>query len=818
MDHAPPVARLALAFSVGAAWELVGAPWQLAPLAALVLLAWPTGASLRLRARVPWVAVALAGIAAARSDAPERGCLSEHGAEVERVGRFVGAPSGGSGVFRVEGCPDFTAVVADSTLPAGRAVRLVGSWREGRSRPWFSAAEATLLLEHPGDQAWSWKVVRWRERLLRRLRALYGEQASLVAALTLARAEGMDPELRESFSRVGIAHLLAISGFHVGVVAGSVLTFLRVAGIGPRPSELTAVGASWAYVVLIGLPDPAVRAAIMLSLVALARARGRPVARWGPFAAAWLLLVAAGPTKMASIGFQLSFAGVAGLLAWAGPLASRMRRLGPVRVNHALATGLAAGVAATLATVPVVAWHFERVSLVGIPMTLLATPLVSLALVGALASLAADFLSRDAAAFLAGGVALLLGGLERLTGLVAAWPWASAWTTRTSVVAGCAGLAIAVRAARRPRIGARARRLLVAVYVAAAILAWPLVLTWQGRGTAELVAIDVGQGDAIAVRSPRGRWLLVDAGPPPRGPDPLAHPVVRALRARGVRRLEALVLTHAHLDHIGGAAAVLEAFDVATVYDPAYPAASRDYLEVLSVAARRSISWRAARAGARIELDGIVVEFLHPERAMEPVSDLNESSVVLRVSYGAWDALLTGDQYRATERRLAERLGDIEVLKVGHHGSDTSTDSLLLERVRPELALISVGRSNRYGHPDADVLARLARAGVRVLRTDRDGTLSVLARPDGSQTAGATRLGLGRGRRRRPAPSGAGARRPAVDALHERVRCLGPCSRATSSRSPASSWTSSASIRRRRAPSPTCCTTSRSRPSSSVAR
>jgi competence protein ComEC len=282
-------------------------------------------------------------------------------------------------------------------------------------------------------------------------------------------------------------------------------------------------------------------------------------------------------------------------------------------------------------------------------------------------------------------------------------------------------------------VGSRARRLLIAAYVACGVLAWPLLLAWHGGRTAELLVIDVGQGDAIAVRSPAGRWVLVDAGPPARDAvaDAGAHPVVRALRARGVRRLEALVLTHPDLDHIGGAAAILSALDVRAVYDPARPAPKDDFVAVLDAAAERGVPWMAARAGGRIDLDGVVLEILHPADSLPRDVETNATSVVLRLSFGAFDALLTGDAYTDVERALADGLGPIEVLKVGHHGSDTSTDSLLLARIRPEVALISVGRSNRYGHPSQRVVSRLERSGAQVRRTDLEGTIAVVAGPDG---------------------------------------------------------------------------------------
>ena len=749
MGHAPPVVRLALAFAAGVTWGLVGAPLVLAPLVVLVLLLAPDGASRRPRLRGVWVACGVCGLAAGRLASTGVACADATEVGTGRVvleGRFLASPLGGSAPFQSRsGCRDVTVVVpsapgsearapgpdARASVPAGVPVRLEGHWRQGRLRPWFQAAEATVIEDARSDSDWLWWPVRWRDHLVERLRRLYGERAPLVAALTLARREGLDRDLQESFARSGIAHLLAISGFHVGVIAGAVLTGLALCGVGARRRELGAAGAAWAYVALIGFPDAACRAALMLALVALSRARGRPPARWAPVGAALLVLVAAAPEKLASAGFQLSFAGVAGLVAWAGPLARAIRRLGRRRCPESLATALAAGLAATLATLPIVAWHFERVSLVGIPATLAATPLVSLALMGSLASLIIDFAWPALASFLAGGVSLLLAGLEVVAEASAAPVWASAWTTRSSVVAGTCGLFIASRLALQPRIGARARRLLVGAYVACGVLAWPLLLAWQGRGSVELLVIDVGQGDAIALRSPRGRWLLVDAGPAGRDGDPEAHPAVRALRARGVGRLEALVLTHPDLDHIGGAAAVLAALDVRAVYDPALPAPKEDFVDVLAAATARGVPWRAARAGGRIELDGLRLEVLHPPDSLGADTESNATSVVLRLQYGEFDALLTGDAYTDVERALVPQLPQLEVLKVGHHGSDTSTDSLLLARTRPQVALISVGRTNRYGHPSPRVVARLERSGAEVRRTDLEGTLSIVAREDG---------------------------------------------------------------------------------------
>lgn len=197
-------------------------------------------------------------------------------------------------------------------------------------------------------------------------------------------------------------------------------------------------------------------------------------------------------------------------------------------------------------------------------------------------------------------------------------------------------------------------------------------------------------------------------------------------------RLETLYLTHPDLDHIGGAEAVLASFDVGRVVDPALPAPKMAYADVLAAAARLGVPWSAARVGQRFEIDEVEFRVLHPAEPLVDPSEGNASSVVLLVSWRGFQALLTGDAYVDVERDLIDEVGDIDLLKVGHHGSDTSTDSIFLAAARPEIALISVGRRNRYGHPSPAVVGRLVRAGATVYRTDQDGAVRVLVRPDGA--------------------------------------------------------------------------------------
>lgn len=722
------MARLSLAFTAGAALALLP-PGRSFPSALFVL---PLILAPIRPFRRPWILTllalaAVAGFIDGRAAADrDRGCSATAVGPVRLTGYLVAAPLRGRGTLRSTSgpCHGPVRVTVPDSLRPGRPLALEGSWR---TDPYGRVLDAERVVRVEGDGGGPGPLLtRWRGHLVERLHALYGSRAPVVAALTLARKEGLDPALRDAFARSGTAHLLAISGFHVGVIALLLTTLLRGTGMRRRRVAVAAAAGTWAYVGLLGFPDAATRAAVILTCVAASRAAGRPPARWGALGTALLLLVGTEPRRILSPGFQLSFAGAVGLVAWGRGATGWARAT--LRLPDAAASAVGAGIAATLATTPVVAWHFERIALVGIPATLVATPLIVLALPGALASLVADAVAPGAGGFVAGGVDVFMAALTAATRAAAAPEWASVWVPRTWVpvaaVAGWAGAWLLDPGGG----GARLRRRVGAATAVAGILGWPVLVGFQGHGRVELVALDVGQGDAIALRTPRGRWILVDAGPPSTG-DPAGHPVVRALRRHGVTRVEALVLTHPDLDHIGGAAAVLASLAVGRVVDPGLAAGKDAYVGILETAMARGIPWRAATSGDELGLDGVSVRVLSPPGDGGDAGDTesNGASVVLAVRYGEFDALLTGDAPVAVERRILEEVSPtLEVLKVGHHGSTTSTDPALLQRAHPRLAVLSVGRGNRYGHPAAEVVRRLVAVGAEIRRTDREGSVRVL--------------------------------------------------------------------------------------------
>lgn len=656
--------------------------------------------------------------------------------------RLAGAAIGRS---RLECAGTVSARWSGTPPAAGDAVLGTGRWwrpsGDGGLRP-VGVLMLDTLTTAPGPDRGGTVVgsgfVRARGAAARRLERLYGARAPLASSMLLAQRDGLDRDVRDRFARAGLAHLLAISGLHVGLVAGLLLVVGRVLRLRSGATSLVAAAGTVSYVLFLGAPAAASRAALQVVLLLLAGAVQRPARSEAVVATAALVLLALDPGALTEPGFQLSFAGVAGLLALRRPLLGRMSRVAAwkpwgVAAGKWLADGLATGLAATLATAPIVAWHFGRVAPVGAVANLAAIPLVG-ALVPTLAlSLVAAAVWAPAGTFLAGAGAVLLAALEEVARVAAALPGASVpvlpMAAATWTVAAFAAYVGTRRLGRvRPAVRGVAGAGLLGVVVVLAPVRF-------ADDRVELHVIDVGQGDAIALRSPAGRWLLVDAGVAGAGYDAGERRVVPYLGTRGVTRLEGLVLTHPDADHIGGAGAVISAFRPRWVGDPGVRAGKAGYLDLLEMAAAGGAPWIALRHGAEIDLDGVTVEFLHPWSAGTLVEDANDASVVLRIVYGEFSALLTGDAPAFVEEALARRIGaglEADVLKAGHHGSSTSTTPALLRATGARVALISAGRGNRYGHPHRVVVDRLEQAGIRVLRTDRDGSIVIRAGVDGA--------------------------------------------------------------------------------------
>ena len=573
---------------------------------------------------------------------------------------------------------------------------------------------------------------------LERLRAgatagLDPRQAALMEAMTLGVRQDLG-DLRSTFAKAGLAHVLALSGLHVGVLVAALGR--ATAGLGRRRYPLLA-GATIAYVWLVGASPSVLRAGVMVlaGLAGLAAGYGRLQA-WPALALAALVSLLLAPAQLLDASFQLSYLAVGGMLLLAPPL---LRRLAP-RCGRAAADGagplgrtarfllpaLAAGTAAQLPSLSLVAGSFGRVPLAAPLVNLIAVPLagvlVPLGFTAALLGLAAP----GAAALLnhlTGPLASLLLALAALGARLPHVDWGQVAPLGHACFAlTLAGLALWLHGRLRAW-----RALLVALCAGGVCFA-----AGPAQRAPEVVFLDVGQGDATLIRLPGRVEVLVDGGGTPFSDrDVGARVVLPALRALGVRALDVVVATHADLDHVEGLATVLERMPVGTlVMGPPWPTAAID-ARLRAIAASRGVSlhrarrgevWRFGRGRTAAEVD-----VLHPPAGSLPTS--NENSIALLLRYGgAPQVLMLGDAPAAVERGLA--VPHVPVLKVAHHGSRFSTSEALLRAAHPALAVISVG-ANHYGHPDSGVLERLSEHGASVLTTRASGAIRLPLSPDG---------------------------------------------------------------------------------------
>jgi len=556
-----------------------------------------------------------------------------------------------------------------------------------------------------------------RDRLSQRTAALFGARAPLVDALVFAPNVDLDPAVRERYARSGLAHILSISGLHVGFLAAWLALLLAKLRLPPRARMATAGVVLVAYLWLIGFPAPALRAVAMLVLSDVARVRQRIVAPRGTLAVAALLVLLADPWALRAVGAWLSIAAM-GAVIWA----DRAFRGRPLWLRL-----VAPSIAATLLTAPISALAFGTVAPIGVLANLIAVPLSGVVVPGLVLALALSWVTSGLATLVAAGSGLGLALLDLVARGAAAVPGGhvtmmAGWQAAV-VWAGVAALAWWLwHSPRRPwliaaRVAFASTVLVVASLKDAFALDDCVCLTVH--------FLDVGQGDAAALRTPHGRWIVIDGGPRIPGDDAGRRVVVPFLRRQGVDRLAVVVATHGDADHLGGLPAVVDAFDPEVVLEPGEPLGRPLYLEFLATVESSGARWHAARAGDRIELDGVVLQVLSPDSVwLRLPIDVNEHGVVLLVTYGDERLLFQADAGLPVEAYLAGRVGRVELLKVGHHGSRSATSDAWLDELAPREAVISVGRRNRYGHPTAEVLGRLAQHGITVLRTDERGTIT----------------------------------------------------------------------------------------------
>ncbi|MEO7260955.1 MAG: ComEC/Rec2 family competence protein [Jatrophihabitantaceae bacterium] len=542
----------------------------------------------------------------------------------------------------------------------------------------------------------------------------------LLPGLVEGDTSELDPVLEERFRVAGLTHLTAVSGTNLSLVVGAVALLLRRVRASPLVIALVSMVVLVGFVVL-ARPSPSVlRAAVMAGIALIALATGRQRAALPVLAATTFGLLLWQPGLAVDFGFALSVIATAALLLVAPGWAQVLRRR---RVPVGLAEALAVAAAAHLVTVPIIAGISGRISLVAIPANVLAEPVVAAAtILGLLAALSSVLWLPLAVllAQLAGWPCRWLVWVAEYFGSLpgASLPWPAG--VRGGLLLAALSAAV-VLLCRRPA----ARTLLGVAAVLGVLIQIPgraVLVGWPPPGWI-MVACDVGQGDALVLNAGHGSAVVIDAGP-----DPV--PVDRCLRELGVSRIQVLVLSHDHLDHVGGLSGVLHGRQVDRVLSSPLTKPVSGYRLVLSVLASHRLRLEQVHAGQSIDAGQSHLDVLGPSHVfLGSRSDPNNSSVVLRATVAGVRILLPGDAEVEAQDDLLSAGADLraDIVKVAHHGSAYS-DPAFLQAAHARLALISVGAGNDYGHPSPLLLAELARLGVPVARTDQQGDIAVVSR------------------------------------------------------------------------------------------
>ncbi len=589
-------------------------------------------------------------------------------------------------------------------------------------------------------------------------RVLPEPEGGLAAAILIGLRDRVDRDVAAAFTTAGVSHIVAISGWNIAIVAATVAALLR-GHLSRRSRAIVTIAAIVAYTLFAGGSPSVVRAAVMagVALAAVESGRGSRVMVGLAWAASIMLV--AEPATVADVGFQLSAAATAGLVAWATPLTSWLTARAPW-IPGSIRESLGISLAAQATTLPIVLLTFGRLAIIAPAANLVAVPLVPPVMATGAVAFGAGWLATVGLPTSLGGLlampaALLLSALVTVVSIAAAVPAANEtlpFPANVAAAASAAGLLVqihrvlstrgrskarqrAVQTKPSPPAGPRIRpryRWAIAGAALLAVLAGSVVAA-RPDGSMHVVVLDVGQGDSILIEGDRGGRILIDGGP---DPNVLIADLDRYIPTWD-RRLNAIVLTHPHDDHVAGLVAVVERYQVGRAFESGWPAETSAYRAWKAALSARGIETDRLGTGEVLQLDDATLTVLWPDDGRERPSYLdpnatanretNDASVVLLGEFEGRRFLLTGDAEDDVDPILIGRgLPAIDMLKVPHHGSATASSDVLLGVLRPSVAVVSVGAKNTYGHPNGGTMARLRAHSSRVLRTDQDGTVDTM--------------------------------------------------------------------------------------------
>jgi competence protein ComEC len=554
----------------------------------------------------------------------------------------------------------------------------------------------------------------------RSIEAVFPErEAGLLMGLSLGDDSELDPGVERDFKATGLTHLLVVSGGNVAMVLGPVLALVTMLGV-PRPAQVAIGVFTVAFIVVLTGAEPSVmRAGAMTSLALVGLLLGRARSTAVVLSGAVLVLLILQPVLVRSIGFQLSVTATAGMVAMAAPLGERLTRFVPAPVAAAAGTTFAAQLGVT----PVLLFHFHDVPGVTLIANVVAAPTVAPSLLLGLAAAAAGIVSEPLGHVVGLVAQVPMRALELIANVAGRAPVAHV-TSRGGPIVLLVGAVIVAGVTVALRIGWKPpRRAVIACIAVLPLLVWNSATSVGPPSALTVRFFDVGQGDAALVTTPAGMTMLVDGGPD-------EDLVATELAALGVKRLDVVVASHPHADHVVGLPSVFARFQVGLVLQPGCPSTSALQVEVDDAIADEGIEVRNPWAGESFVVGDVRLDVLSPHECyMGTESDTNNDALVIRLVRGDDVVLFATEPEEPAQEWLLEQSADhgldlrADLLKVPHHGAATSVAEFF-DAVAAPVAVVSVGE-NTYGHPVPSTLAALAASGSDAWRTDQHGTITV---------------------------------------------------------------------------------------------
>ncbi len=559
-----------------------------------------------------------------------------------------------------------------------------------------------------------------RKRLLETIdHTLPSLQGSVLKGILLGRREELPSSLAQAFITTGVAHVLAVSGLHVGlIVAFFHYGLFRLLRLPNKGSTLLTLFIIILYCFMTGCRPPVVRATIMFGLLLLAPGLGRKREIYTTLALAALIILLINPLTLFNVGFQLSFIAVLAILYLYPRFWPRLRFL-----SSYLARLVSVSLAAWIGVAPLIAYHFNYFTPVAILANLFIVPLVTIAVALGFLSTIFSF-SLPLALALSSTNWLFLTILIKVIDLFSHFPGAGIRVITPSLpfigfyYLGIVGL---VNLKRSPLVR---KAVPIGALCLIAVLIWGNVFASRDK-LLKVTFLDIGQGDAAFIQFPDKRNMLIDGG------DGRLAILPSYLWDKRIRRIDYLVLTHPHPDHVGGLLDVLPYFKIGEVWDSGQESTSPEYEEFLRIIAHNRIPYKIVRKGERLSLaPGVGINILHPQEKFlkGSGSEANSNSIAIRLLYKRVGFLFTGDIEKEAEGLLVNKYGarlKSTILKIPHHGSKTSSTLKFLEKVSPECAIMSVGANNLFGHPHKEVIERYRGLGIKLYRTDEVGAVIV---------------------------------------------------------------------------------------------